>query len=180
MISLPVSAADPISPSPNLMFGMGWLVLGSHSSELALVAVVGLLVRVWGLPAEGDISRALTSNPEAYTLSLGHMGDLTVESFAYLRLPLGIAGIAFLIGAVGGWMARRMQTAYLLLALMMVFFFHAARVALIRFDPYLGSRELAESYVAAPAGELIVDNQYYAFSSVFFYANASAPLLTGG
>jgi anthranilate/para-aminobenzoate synthase component I len=30
------------------------------------------------LPAPGDISRALTQHPEDYTLSLGHMGDLTI------------------------------------------------------------------------------------------------------
>ena len=35
------------------------------------------------------ISRTLSlQNPDAYTLSLGHMGDLTLESFAYLRMPL--------------------------------------------------------------------------------------------
>lgn len=47
------------------------------------------------------------------------------------------------------------------------------------FDPYLGSRDLADAYRKAPAGELIVDNQYYTFSSVFFYANTRALLLRG-
>ena len=60
----------------------------------------GDLCRVWKLPSPGDISRALTQNPDLYTLSLGHMGDLTIASFAYLRLPLALAGVAFLIGAV--------------------------------------------------------------------------------
>ncbi|MBS1829130.1 MAG: glycosyltransferase family 39 protein [Acidobacteria bacterium] len=181
--SMPCYPALALLLGSAMASGSGWLSRGTRVvavvAGVAFAAVVGILIRVWGLPAEGDISRALTSNPDAYTLSLGHMGDLTVASFAYLRLPLGIAAVAFLIGAVGGWRARRAETAYLSLALMMVFFFHAARVALIRFDPYLGSRALAESYVTAPAGELIVDNQYYAFSSVFFYANASALLLNG-
>jgi len=143
-------------------------------AALAAVAVFGILAQVWNLPAPGDISRALTSNPDAYTLSLGHMGDLTIASFAYLRLPLLIAGVAFVVGAIGAW-----RIGLLPVALMMVLFFHAARVALIRFDPYLGSRELAEAYVKAPPGELIVDNQYYAFSSVFFYAGTQALLLDG-
>ena len=43
---------------------------------------------------------ALSRNPSAYSLSLGHMLDLTLDSFAYLRFPLYIAGAAFLIGAV--------------------------------------------------------------------------------
>jgi hypothetical protein len=143
-------------------------------AALAAVAVFAIFAQVWNLPVPGDISRALTSNPDAYTLSLGHMGDLTIASFAYLRLPLFIAGVAFLIGAIGAW-----RYGVLSIALMMVLFFHAARVALIRFDPYLGSRELAEAYSRAPEGELIVDNQYYAFSSVFFYAGTQALLLDG-
>ncbi|HEV8146699.1 MAG TPA: glycosyltransferase family 39 protein, partial [Bryobacteraceae bacterium] len=61
---------------------------------LAAVAIAAILVQVWNLPAPGDISRALTQNPDAYTLSLGHMGDLTIASFAYLRAPLILAGIA--------------------------------------------------------------------------------------
>ena len=56
---------------------------------------------VRGVPAPGDISQALSHNPRAYTLSLGHMEDLTLASFAYLRLPLAVAAVAFLIGAIG-------------------------------------------------------------------------------
>ncbi|OYW13154.1 MAG: hypothetical protein B7X34_00785 [Acidobacteriia bacterium 12-62-4] len=63
---------------------------------------------------------------------------------------------------------------------MMMLFFHAARVALITFDPYLGSRALAEAYRAAPPGQLIVDNQYYTFSSVFFYGTNPKALLLNG
>ncbi len=64
-------------------------------------------------------------------------------------------------------------------AVMMVLFFHAARLALIVFDPYLGSRPLAAALSKAPPGELIVDDQYYAFSSVFFYTDRRALLLNG-
>jgi len=38
------------------------------------------------------------------------------------------------------------------------------------FDPYLASRPLAEALNRAPQGTLILDDQYYAFSSVVFYA----------
>jgi hypothetical protein len=125
---------------------------------------------VRNLPTPGDISNALVLQAtDAYTLSLGHMGDLTLASFAYLRLPLVMAGTAFLIGAAGALLLRGGRLA-LALAVMMTLFFHAARVALTTFDPYLGSRALAEAYKAAPPGQLIVDNQYYTFSSVFFYA----------
>lgn len=147
-------------------------------ASLACAAVVGLLISVWNLPASGDISRALEQHPEAYTLSLGHMGDLTLGSFAYLKLPLLVAGIAFLVGARSAW--RGSHTG---VVVMMVLFFHAARLALVVFDPYLGSRPLAEALNRAPRGKLILDNQYFTFSSVVFYAEAyhgSRPLLLNG
>ena len=53
---------------------------------------------------------------------------------------------------------------------MMVLFIHAARLALIVFDPYLASRPLAEALNRAPKGKLILDDQYYTFSSIVFYA----------
>jgi hypothetical protein len=130
------------------------------------------------MDAPGDISRALTYNPDAYTLSLGHMGDLTLASFAYLKLPLVLAGVAFLLGGALAWKFRGHVTYFAIVA-MMVLFFHAARLAMITFDPYLSSRPLAEAFRRSPAGELIVDDQYYAFSSVFFYANPRALLLNG-
>jgi 4-amino-4-deoxy-L-arabinose transferase-like glycosyltransferase len=134
---------------------------------LAAVAIGAILTQVWNLPAPGDISRALTQHPDLYTLSLGHMGDLTIASFAYLRVPLVLAGVACIIGVVGA-----LRCSYWLIALMMVVFLHAARLALVTFDPYLASRPLAEALNRAPHGKLILDNQYYAFSSVVFYAEA--------
>jgi hypothetical protein len=144
----------------------------------AFVAIVAILIASWGYAAPGDIAQALTSNPENYTLSLGHMGDLTVRSFAYLRVPLAVAGIAMLIGAIGGWIytGRRAAVA---LAIMMVLFFQAARQALIAFDPYLGSYALAQALNRAPEGGLIVDDPYYEMSGIFFYTNRTGLLLNG-
>src|SRR5215471_4740294 len=139
--------------------------------SLAVIAVI--LFKVRALPMPGDIASALSQHPEMYTLSLGHMGDLTLQSFAYLRLPLAMAGIAMLIGVLG---VRRPIFAA---ALMMLIFFHAARVAMITFDPYLGSKPLADALEAAPPGKLIEADTYYAFSSVFFYTNRTALLWNG-
>ncbi len=73
----------------------GWIKAGSRVlgaiAACAGIACLGLLAKVWNLPAPGDISGALSSNPGAYKLSLGHMEDLTISSFAYLRFPLGLA-----------------------------------------------------------------------------------------
>ncbi len=142
---------------------------------LAALAILFLLTQVWALPAPGDISQALTQNPEAYTLSLGHMGDLTITSFAYLKTPLVIALLAALCGSA----AMRWRPAWML-TIAMVLFLQAARVALVAFDPYLGSRDLALTYRSQPAGDVIIDNQYYAFSSVFFYGNVRQAWLLNG
>ena len=139
-------------------------------ATLALAAIGFILSQVWNLPAPGDISRALTQHPEAYTLSLGHMGDLTMASFAYLRTPLLLAGLRFLIGAIFAWRGKLAGRAGAVV--MMVLFIHAARLALVVFDPYLASRPLAEALNRAPHGTLILDDQYYTFSSVVFYAEA--------
>jgi 4-amino-4-deoxy-L-arabinose transferase-like glycosyltransferase len=155
----------------------GTRVLAAIALCLA-VAILLILAAVRHVPNPGDISQALSEHPSAYTLSLGHMEDLTLESFAYLRLPLAIAAAAFLIGALGNLRAVG-QRAFLAAALMMVLFFHAARLALVAFDPYLSSRPLAEALLRSPRGELVVDHHYYTFSSIFFYTNRTAWLLNG-
>jgi len=149
----------------------------SFISALAAAAAIAILIYVRHVPAPGDISSALSSHPKSYSLSLGHMQDLTLQSFAYLRLPLLFAAIAFLIGAFGAFRAIA-QRAVLAAALMMLLFFHAARLALVVFDPYLSSRPLAELLMQSPPGELIAESHYYEFSSVFFYTNRSGLLLT--
>jgi 4-amino-4-deoxy-L-arabinose transferase-like glycosyltransferase len=156
---------------------LGLRLVGSLAA-LAAIACGALWYHVRNLPTPGDISNALTQHPENYTLSLGHMGDLTLESFAYLRAPLLLAMLAFTVGAVGAW-ALRKQRALFAVAAMMVLFFHAARMAMVVFDPYLSSRPLARALLNSPKGTLIVDDQYYTFSSVFFYADTRALLLNG-
>jgi hypothetical protein len=155
----------------------GTRVLGA-TAAVAGLTVVAIAFTVRNLPTPGDISSALSHHPSAYTLSLGHMLDLTFDSFAYLRLPLYVAGAAFLLGAVGNltWSGAR---AFLASGLMMVLFFHAARLALVVFDPYLSSRPLAEAFRSAPPGKLIVDHHYYYFSSVIFYTGQNPLLLNG-
>ncbi len=147
-------------------------------AALAFVAISGLLIASWGYPTPGDISQALAKNTSDYTLALDHMGDLTISSFAYLRIPLAMAGLAVLIGAIGGWFLQR-QKAAVALAIMMVVFFEAAREAMIAFNPYMGSEPLAQALNKAPAGDLIIDNPYYEFSTLFFYTNRTALILNG-
>ncbi|HVW09128.1 MAG TPA: glycosyltransferase family 39 protein [Bryobacteraceae bacterium] len=145
---------------------------------VAGAAVITLWALSRNLPTPGDISQALTANPGAYKLSLGHMEDLTIASFAYLRLPLLMAAAAFIVGAAGTVRATG-RRAFFAIAVMSILFFRAARVAMAAFNPYLSSRPLAEALEKAPPGRLIIDHHYYEFSSVFFYTNRSALLLNG-
>ncbi|HEV7676050.1 MAG TPA: glycosyltransferase family 39 protein [Candidatus Angelobacter sp.] len=177
----------PIYPALALLLGCAmdaegkFITAGSRTiaviSTIAAALIGAILFAVRHVPATGDISAALQQHPAAYTLSLGHLGDLTLESFAYLRAPLVLAGVAFLVGAAGGWLRGR--KALFALAAMMVLFLHASRMALVVFDPYLSSRPLAEALLRVPEGQLIVDGAYYPFSSVLFYANKNALLLNG-
>jgi hypothetical protein len=180
----------PCYPALALLLGSAiaseepWLRYGTRAiavvATVAAAAIAAILWMVRGLATPGDIAGALSQNPEVYTLSLGHMTDLTLRSFAYLRLPLAVAGVAFVVGAAGAWRpAGRKLVPLAALAAMMVLFFHAARLAMVVFDPYLSSRPLAQALLEAPAGKLIVDDQYYTFSSVFFYTNRRALLLNG-
>ena len=173
--SMPCYPALALLIGSAMAAGGNWIRYGTRVLCGILIAAAAAVITLYllsrGYPTPGDISAALTSNPGAYRLSLGHMEDLTIASFAYLRLPLILAAIAFLIGAVGTFRATG-QKAFFSAAVMAIVFFQAARVAMARFDPYLSSRPLAEALLHSPGGKLIVDHHYYDFSSVLFYTNA--------
>jgi 4-amino-4-deoxy-L-arabinose transferase-like glycosyltransferase len=178
----------PCYPALALLIGSAmatenvWVRRGTRTlaviAACAAIAALAIFWNVRNLPAPGDISSALSSNPKSYSLSLGHMLDLTLPSFAYLRIPLLLASIAFLVGALGNIRSTGLR-AFLASALMMVLFFHAARAAMVVFDPYLSSRPLAEVLLKSPDGALIVERHYYPTSSIFFYTNRTALLLNG-
>lgn len=180
--SMPCYPALALLLGAAMALGGGWIRWGTR--VLAVIAGCAALAAfvfyymTRNIPTPGDISVALSYHPKAYTLSLGHMEDLTLRSLAYLRVPLLVAGFAFLIGAVSGFVKNN-QRAFVAAALMMVLFFHAARLALVVFDPFMSSRPLAEAILKSPEGTLIVDRHYYFFSSIFFYTDRPALLLNG-
>ena len=180
--SMPCYPALALLLGSAMAAGGAWIRRGTYAlSFVLLAAAIAAGTLFWmtrNIPVHGDISSALSQHPGAYTLSLGHIEDLTLTSFAYLRTPLLAAAIAFLIGALGTFFLRG-QRAFFAAAVMAVLFFQAARMALVVFDPYMSSRPLAEALNHAPPGKLIVDHHYYTFSSVFFYTGRDAPLLNG-
>ena len=180
--SMPCYAAFALLLGSAMSMGGGWVRRGTRVLAViagcAAIAIFVILILVRHVPTPGDISSALVPHPGAYKLSLGHMEDLTLDSFAYLRLPLLIAGIAFLIGALGCIRAVG-EKSFLAATLMMVLFFHAARLAMVKFDPYLSSRPLAELLMRSPDGTLITQGHFYPFSSVFYYTNREGLLWRG-
>jgi hypothetical protein len=179
----------PIYPALALLIGSAlaeerWIRPGSCLLAGIFAALSGamatILVLVAKTPAQGELATNLAQHPEMYTLSLGHMGDLTLAAFAYLKLPLAIAAVSCAICAVGAWLTRHhVARTTAILVVGMILFFQAARIALIRFDSYLGSYPLAMTLLESPPGELIEADSYYSFSSIFFYTNRRALLLNG-
>src|SRR2546430_14512687 len=88
-----------------MAMGGAWVQRGTRVlcavAILAALTTLGIFVAVRHLPTPGDIFFNDAAPTEVYTLSLGHMLDLTFASFAYLRLPLLVASLAFLAGAIG-------------------------------------------------------------------------------
>jgi 4-amino-4-deoxy-L-arabinose transferase-like glycosyltransferase len=180
--SMPCYPALALLLGAAMAMGGAWVRRGTRVLAViagcAAVTIFAILFLVRHVPTPGDISSALVAHPNAYKLSLGHMEDLTLQSFAYLRLPLWIAGIAFLIGTLGSLRAVGLKS-FVAATLMMVLFYHAARLAMVKFDPYLSSRPLAEVLMRSPEGTLITQGHFYPFSSVFFYTDRDGLLWRG-
>jgi 4-amino-4-deoxy-L-arabinose transferase-like glycosyltransferase len=182
--SMPIYPALALLVGSALSRGGRWIRAGTYALVATCAILFGvlsfLLLSVWRVPAPGDISQALTQHPELYTHSLGHLWDLTLNAFAYLKLPLALAALAFGGCALALAFSRNnIRKTVLVIAASMIIFFQAARIALIRFDAYLGSYPLAQRLQQSPPGKLIEADAYYAFSSVFFYTNRTALLLNG-
>jgi hypothetical protein len=179
----------PIYPAVALLIGSipgapkRWFRVGDRLIitlfSLCGAACLWLLWAVRHVAAQGDISNALTIHPKGgiYTYSLGHALDLTLFSFAYLRLPLALASLAFIVGVLLLIFSSHLRV--LALSLTMLLFFAAAHLAMIAFDPYLSSYPLAKILSKSPPGELISAGAYYSFSSLIFYADRSPLILNG-
>jgi 4-amino-4-deoxy-L-arabinose transferase-like glycosyltransferase len=172
----------------------GW-VTGAHAVFVAIgIAVAAVLgYGLWAsrsLPFVSDIGSLLAHRGVGdYTLSMSHFFDLTTESFAALRLPALIAAVAFAFGpAIAWWLRARRNDigATLCVGLTSAVFLIAAHIALVRFEPMLSSRSLAETfnrYTAPDTGDtaaelLLYGDQSYG-SSVIFYTGRQAFLVNG-
>jgi len=150
------------------------ILLGIGLASLAASIVVLLVIR--GVSLNGDISSALTRNPQYYALSLGHIFDLTPASFAALRAPVLGAGLALGLGTLISFLCFRrkaiMASAAALVMMMGALFFYAHSSMRV-FEPYLSSKPLADDILRElKPGELIVVNGLYESASTLnFYTH---------
>jgi 4-amino-4-deoxy-L-arabinose transferase-like glycosyltransferase len=166
-----------------------WLVWTSGAlAVICIAASIVLAAGLWSsrqLPFVPDIGTVLAKpNLQAETLSMGHMLDLTGESFAALRLPAILAAIVLLIGpAFALWLRRRnaQLAATWTTAVTMAIFLIAAHIALVRFDPFLGSRDMARAIAPElrPTDRVMIYGDQSFGSSLLFYLRRPIELVNG-
>ena len=166
-----------------------WLVWSAGVLALICIAASAVLAAgLWNsrhIPFVPDIGTVLAKpNLQAETLSMGHMLDLTGESFAALRLPAILASIALLIGpALAFWLRRRgaQLAATWTTAVTMALFLIAAHIALVRFDPFLGSRIMARQIASElkPSDRVMIYGDQSFGSSLLFYLRRPIELVDG-
>jgi 4-amino-4-deoxy-L-arabinose transferase-like glycosyltransferase len=157
----------------------------------AFIGIVAALVLGWGLwasrgiPYVSDIGTVIAHREVAgYSLSMAHFFDLTGPSFAALREPAAIALIALLAGPLLAWRLRRgghHLEATTSVGLTAAMFLVAAHIALVRFEPMLSSRAIADTinHLAKPQDRLMLYGDQSDGSSVTFYTNRQALLVNG-
>lgn len=166
-----------------------WLLWTSGVLALICIAISAVLAAgLWNsrhIPFVPDIGTVLAKpNLQAETLSMGHMLDLTGESFAALRLPAILAAIVLLIGpAFAFWLRRRgaQLAATWTTAITMAVFLIAAHIALVRFDPFLGSRSMAREIAPElkPTDRVMIYGDQSFGSSLLFYLRRPLELVNG-
>ena len=168
-----------------------WLI-GAHIA-LAIIgtgAAAALGYGLWAsraLPSGSDIGALLAHRDVAgYTLSMSHLFDLTGPSFAALRLPAGLAAAGLLVGPLIAWMLRRRRhhfEATVSVAFTSAVFLIAAHIALVRFEPMLSSRSMADTinHIAKRDVDatLILYGDVADGSSLLFYTQRPALLVNG-
>ena len=165
----------------NSLLSTAWL-----TGAQAAFAVIGLLSAIalsWGLwvsrnlPYVSDIGTLLAHRGVGdYTLSMSHLFDLTGASFAALRLPAALAGIALLVGPAAGWVLRLKKNhlaATISISLTAAVFLIAAHIAFARFAPMLSSKQMADTIIAkgSPNDTFIIYGDESDGSSVIFYTH---------
>jgi 4-amino-4-deoxy-L-arabinose transferase-like glycosyltransferase len=154
------------------LFGIGLLAF----------AVVLCLLTVARQPAPGaDIADLMRNTPSRYSLSFGHLFDLTPQALGAFRGPLLGAGLALLLGTGVNLLTHRRRpfAGNLAMGAMMVVLLWCAQRGLVVYEPILSSKQLALAIARQyKPGDVIVQNGLYEHaSSLTFYTGQQAHLL---
>jgi 4-amino-4-deoxy-L-arabinose transferase-like glycosyltransferase len=159
-----------------LILILGWSAAGA------------LFAGLWSsrnLPFQPDVGAVLTERGVGnYTLSMSHFFDLTGASFAGLRLPAILAALAFSVGpglALYLHLRRKTIAALWSIAVFTALFLFSSHLALVRFEPFLSSRSLAQETlrVASPQDRFMIYGDQSYGSSWIFYLGKQVSLVNG-
>ncbi len=169
--------------------GSRWLTAAHVCfAVIGVSAALALAFGLWTsrhLPFVRDIGTLLAHRGVGdYSLAMSHFFDLTGPAFAALRLPAVLAMAVLLAGPL---LALRLRLrghgleATTSVALTMAAFLVAAHIALVRFEPLLSSRAMANiiNSNARPGDELLLYGDQSNASSVIFYTHRQALLVNG-
>lgn len=168
-------AVAETSPDRRLTNSMQYIRLGLFILSIIVAIGIGFIIYLTRhIVPSSDISTMLTQNPDYYALSLGHIFDLTPQSFSALRVPLIGTGIVFLLGTGSAYFLGRQNQhtgANITLGVMMAIFFIFSQQAMWVFEPYLSSKELALTIKQTyqEGDKIIINGEYESGSSLNFY-----------
>ncbi|HWZ52795.1 MAG TPA: glycosyltransferase family 39 protein [Granulicella sp.] len=151
-----------------------------------LVALVSSYFAIFApRPAPGaTLSTLLASNPDLYNLSLGHIFDLTGAAMGLFRGPLAAVAVGMLLVGLVSTLLRAKDHTYsanLALAAGMIVTLLAAHTGLVRFNPILGSKDLALAInaVERPGDLIVLDGEFTSGSTLVFYTGQPVHLVNG-
>jgi 4-amino-4-deoxy-L-arabinose transferase-like glycosyltransferase len=190
--------SSPLKPHPQRLFLAAQSIQNTASrsalrwSAFFLTPVATLLALICGYfalfaphPAAGSsLSTLLATNPDLYNLSLGHLFDLTGPAMGLFRRPLAAVTIGMItLGPASLFLRTRHRTyaANLTLAAGITITLLAAHEGLIRFNPILGSKDLATAINATlqPDDLVLIDCELTCGSSLIFYTNHPVHVVNG-
>jgi 4-amino-4-deoxy-L-arabinose transferase-like glycosyltransferase len=193
----------PVLPALALLIG-GWLqreresppgspdrLAGRRASAVLLVigvlsfgAAMTMLAVTHPFPPGSDIGTVLVSHPGEYKLSLGHMQDLTIQSFGLFREPLLLIGFGLLFGTLANYVFRKrgaFDVANLSLVAMMIVVLYCVHLGFVTFSPELTSKSMALQIRnnLQPGDTIVINGKYERGSTLNYYIGRQVYVLNG-
>lgn len=193
-LMLIAGALATVEQSPDQRQSASAWLMGAHLFFVAAGAVIAAVLG-WGLwesrhmPFVADVGTLMAHRDVAeYSLATSHFFDLTTQAFAALRLPAVLAALTFVAGPVAAWRLRRRGHAFestVTVAFTMAVILIAAHLALVRFQPLLSSRAMADTInriMAEPGNgdaQILLYGDQSDGSSIPFYTRRQVLLVHG-